>query len=100
MKLLKFLFSKSFYKNLFVAAVLFVISVFAVSVWLSSETHHGEYVKVPTLTGKSLKSSSILLKDLNLRLEIQESANYTPKYPKLSIVEQYPEPGTKVKKDR
>ena len=33
-------------------------------------------------------------------MEIQDSANYNPKYPKFSVIEQYPLAGTQVKEDR
>ena len=36
----------------------------------------------------------------NLVMEIQDSANFNPKYPKFSVIEQYPLAGTQVKEDR
>ena len=63
-------------------------------------TNHGEFIKVPELKGKSLKTVKIELNDNDLVMEIQDSANYNPKYPKFSVIEQYPKAGAQVKENR
>ena len=53
-----------------------------------------------TLTGKSISVAEIELKENNLVMQIQDSANFNPNYPKFSVIEQDPPAGTKVKEDR
>ena len=40
------------------------------------------------------------LEDNNLVMQIQDSANFNPKYPKFSVIEQDPSAGEKVKENR
>ena len=42
----------------------------------------------------------IELDDNNLRMVIQDSANYNPNYPKYSVIEQQPLAGSQVKENR
>ena len=62
--------------------------------------NHGDFVVVPDLKGKSIETVGIELKDHDLAMEIQDSANYNPKYPKYSVIEQKPAAGSKVKENR
>lgn len=100
MSLIQFLKSKTFFKQLGLAVVAVLIIVFSTMQWLKSTTNHGEFIKVPNLKGKTLGTVQIELKDNDLAMEIQDSANYNPNYPKFSIIEQYPAAGAQVKKDR
>ncbi|WP_353779352.1 PASTA domain-containing protein [Winogradskyella sp. 3972H.M.0a.05] len=68
--------------------------------WLKATTNHGEFVEVPDLKGKTLDVVEIEINDNDLRMEVQDSANYNPKYPKYAVIEQYPLAGAKVKEDR
>ena len=100
MSLLKFLTSKVFFKQIALAVVAIVVLSFLLLQWLKFNTNHGEFVQVPDLKGKTLDVVEIELKDNSLRLEIQDSANYNPNYPKYSIIEQYPMAGSQVKENR
>ncbi len=100
MSFVKFLTSKVFFKQIALAIVAVVVLCFIVLNWLSVTTNHGEFVTVPDLKGKSLKTVGIELKDHDLALEIQDSANYNPKYPKYSVIEQNPKAGAQVKENR
>ncbi|WP_298902503.1 PASTA domain-containing protein [uncultured Psychroserpens sp.] len=100
MSLIKFLKSKTFFKQLGLAIVALVIILFLTMQWLKSTTNHGEFIKVPDLKGKTLQTVEIELNDNDLVMEIQDSANYNPKYPKYSVIEQYPKAGAQVKEDR
>lgn len=100
MNLIKFLTSKVFFKQIALAIIALIVLVFIAMQWLKSTTNHGEFVEVPNLTGKSIETAKIEIKDHNLRFEIQDSANFNPKYPKYSIIEQYPMPGAQVKENR
>jgi beta-lactam-binding protein with PASTA domain len=100
MSLTKFLTSKTFLKQLALAIVAIVVICFIILKWLDVTTNHGSFVEVPELTGKSLSTVEIELDDKDLQMEIQDSANFNPKYPKFSVIEQYPLAGTQVKEDR
>jgi beta-lactam-binding protein with PASTA domain len=100
MSFLKFLTSRVFLKQIALALILVVILVYVILQWLKVTTNHGEYITVPDLSGLSLETAQIQLKDLNLKLEVQDSANYNPNYPKYAVIEQYPLAGSSVKSDR
>ncbi len=100
MQIIKFLKSKVFLTQLAIAAVAIVVLCFLVLLWLKSYTSHGEFVKVPELKGKTLDVVEIELKDKDLAMVVQDSANYNPKYPKYSVIEQQPLAGASVKENR
>ncbi len=100
MSLIQFLKSKTFFKQLGLAIVALIVIVFLASLWLKSTTNHNEFVTVPELKGKTLATVEIELNDNDLVMEIQDSANYNPKYPKYSVIDQYPKAGTQVKENR
>lgn len=100
MSIIKFLRSKVFFKQLALAVLVLVVLCFFLLKWLDSTTNHGEFVVVPELKGKSLETVEIELKDVNLVMQVQDSSNYNPNYPKYSVIEQDPKAGSKVKEDR
>ncbi len=100
MSLIKFLVSKTFFKQVALAIVAIVVIVFLALKWLDSTTNNGEFQTVPNLTGKSLKVAEIELEKENLVLVVQDSANYNPKHPRFSVIEQDPKPKSKVKENR
>ena len=100
MSIVKFLTSKVFFKQLALAIVAIVVLSFLILKWLNITTNHGEFVTVPDLKGKSLETVEIELNDNDLRMEIQDSANYNPNYPKYSVIEQNPLAGAQVKENR
>ncbi|MGJ8592262.1 MAG: PASTA domain-containing protein [Aquaticitalea sp.] len=100
MSLTKFLTSKTFLKQLALAIVAIVVICFIALKWLNITTNHGSFVEVPDLTGKSLATVQIELEDKDLQMEIQDSANFNPKYPKYAVIEQYPLAKTQVKENR
>lgn len=100
MSFFKFVASKVFLKQLILAVVAVLVLSYLILSWLKVTTNHGEYITVPNLTGKSMEIAQIELKDLKLKLEVQDSANYNPKYPKYAVIEQYPLAGSSVKRER
>jgi len=100
MSVVKFLISKSFFKQLALAIVALAILCFIILRYLNSTTNHGDFETVPELKGKSISVAELELKDNNLVMKIQDSANYNPDYPKFSVIEQEPLAGSKVKEDR
>lgn len=100
MSFINFVRSREFLKQLGIAILAFIIIGFLVLQWLKVTTNHGEFVQVPNLTGKSLTTVKMELDETDLTMEIQDSANFNPKYPKYSVIEQYPEAGAQVKQNR
>jgi beta-lactam-binding protein with PASTA domain len=97
---MKFLISKTFLKQIALALVAVVVLCFIILKWLNVSTNHGEFETVPDLTGKSISVAQIELKENNLVMQIQDSANFNPDYPKFSVIEQEPPSGAKVKENR
>ncbi len=100
MNFFKFVTSKTFWIQVLLAIIITVVLIFLALKWLNVETHHGEYIVTPNLTGLTLDSVSQKLDEMHLRYEVIDSANYNPKYPKYSVIEQNPKPGHHVKEDR
>ncbi len=100
MSLVKFLTSKTFLKQILLAVVAIVVLCFIMLKWLNVSTNHGDFETVPNLTGKSINVAKMELDENNLVMQIQDSANFNPKYPKFSVIEQEPLAGTKVKENR
>ena len=100
MGLLKFIFSKSFLKQLVLALVVFIGIIVALMNWMSSTTNHDVFTEVPNLQGKKLEITKSLLEERNLSLGDIEYKDYNPKFPKEAIVEQNPKAGSKVKTGR
>ena len=100
MNFIKFLFSKSFIKQIIYALIVLLVFGFLFLKWLKTYTNHGLFVSVPVLTGKSYKVAQTLLQENSLRSEVQDSSNYNPIYPKGAVVEQDPLAGSQVKQDR
>jgi len=100
MSLIKFLTSKVFFKQIALAIVLSLIIIFLILKWLNISTNHNEFIEVPDLKGKSVETVKIELNNRNLSMQIQDSANFNPKYPKYSVIEQNPVAGAKVKENR
>ncbi len=100
MQIIKFLTSKVFFKQLVLAVLAVVLLCFFILLWLKSYTNHGDFVKVPNLKGKALDIVEKELKEKGLTLKVQDSANYNPKYPKHSVINQLPLADASVKENR
>lgn len=84
-----------------VLAVLLVSGsvVFFFNVYLPSYSNHGESITVPDLEGIQMKELDDFLIKRNLRFEVNDSS-YSEDYPPLTILKQYPKPGSRVKEGR
>lgn len=100
MSLIKFLTSKILLKQIGLAIAAIIVICFLMLMWLKSYTHHGDFETVPDLKGKSLEVVEIELNDNDLKMVVQDSANYNPNYPAFSVIEQQPEAGAQVKENR
>ena len=68
-------------------------------VYLPWTTNHGESITVPDLKGMKLEELEDYLAERDLRYEVQDSA-FDLEAPPLSVKEQYPKAGAKVKEGR
>lgn len=100
MSLIKFFTSKIFFKQVLLGVVATVVLCFILLKWLNISTNHGDFETVPNLKGKSMDVAKIELEQNNLELKIQDSANFNPKYPRYSVIDQDPKAGDKVKENR
>ncbi|RMB56203.1 PASTA domain-containing protein [Dokdonia sinensis] len=100
MSIIKFIFSKTFVKQLVLAFIFLILLIFLVKWWLGSTTNHDERIAVPNIKGMTLDLVDQELSNVDLRYFIIDSANYNPNYPKYSVIEQDPEAGKFVKENR
>ena len=100
MNLLRFLISKSFFKQLFFAALCSVFLFLVIYFGLNIITKHNNYQKVPELRGISLIKLSDILEKEGLRFEIIDSSRYLPSMKPLTVISHIPFAGREVKRNR
>ena len=100
MNFIRFLFSRSFLKQIIFSLIIVLLASIVTLKWLKSYTNHGSYVEVPNLLGLSANAADITLKKFDLVSKIQDSSNYSPKYASGAVIEQEPIFGSKVKNGR
>ncbi|RYD76368.1 MAG: PASTA domain-containing protein [Sphingobacteriales bacterium] len=99
MKIIDQIKSRNFLLNIAILA-LAVIFLFVILTWfLKWYTHHGESLTVPDFKGRTVEEVEQICDEKDLRFEIKDSV-FAPDKPKLSVVEQNPKPGSKVKRNR
>ena len=100
MSFLKFLFTKTFLKQLgYAILVLFGLSLIILW-WLRFSTNHGQQIEVPDLAKMTLEQAEEALDDLDLKLEVMDTTNYNPNFPYKTVIEQIPKAGKYVKENR
>lgn len=92
-------FTKTLLLNILLALVIIVVLLLLVQLSLKSYTRHGESVDVPDLKGVSFEKAVKLLDDKNLEWQIIDSI-FDSNKPPLSVVDQNPKSGSKVKYGR
>ena len=100
MSLQKFFFSFTFIKQVLIAVLIICFTLFLFMFWISFTTNHGEEIIVPNLSKMTLEQAEDKLDELNLDYELLDTVDYNAAYPKLSVVQQDPDPGAKVKQNR
>lgn len=85
--------------NLFAIVVVVVLILTIISLGLNSYTRHGQSLTVPDIKGIPIKDAITILEQKKLRYEVIDSLYFDDK-PKLSILEQNPQPQSKVKEGR
>ncbi len=99
MKLLRFLVSKVFFKNLAIAVGLVALGLFLTFRFLNIYTYHGKYIQVPDLEGYSEVQLKSVLNAQELRYVVIDSV-YSRNHEPGTVVDQLPHVGAKVKKHR
>lgn len=79
--------------------IFFTIGISYFYMYLPSTTNHGESITVPNVEGMNISELEDFLIQRNLRYEVNDSS-YSSQYAPLTILKQYPAPGTKVKENR
>lgn len=75
-------------------------TLFLFMYWIGFTTNHGQEIVVPNLSKLTLEQAEDKLDELDLDYELLDTVDYNDAYPKLSIVQQDPNPGEKVKQNR
>jgi len=100
MNLIKYLLSKHFLKQVLMALAVLGLGLFFMYYWLLETTNHEQKIQVPDLSRMEVSKVDMVLKELQLRYEVIDSASFTAKFPKKSVIEQSPKPGSFVKQNR
>ena len=100
MKLIRFIYSGVFFKNIFYISCLTILVVLSVFFGLGFVTQHNKYVKVPELFGLNVSKAIETAKNKSLNIKILDSAKFNPNYPPLTVLEQFPNHNKEVKKGR
>lgn len=100
MTFFRFIFTKTFLKQVVMAFLAIVVLGFLILWWLRITTNHNEKIAVPDLAKMSLDKVEEKLDEMDLRYEVLDSANYNPDFPQYSVIDQIPKPGKFVKEDR
>jgi 23S rRNA pseudouridine1911/1915/1917 synthase len=96
----KFLFSFTFIKQVLIAITIVCATLYLFIVWIGFTTNHGQEIVVPNLSKLTLEQAESKLDELDLDYELLDTVDYNADFPKLSIVQQDPNPGEKVKQNR
>ncbi|MFC2087532.1 PASTA domain-containing protein [Bacteroidota bacterium] len=99
MRLLKFIFSWLFIKNLFLALLYSLIILIVTMLSIRVYTHHGKSKPIPDLSNLTLEEVAAICKKEKLRFEITDSV-YVNYKKRGTVIDQNPDPGFRAKKNR
>ena len=100
MSFVKFLISKSFFKNTIFIILISCLFLISLIFFLKITTKHGDFIVVPNLEGKTVAQIDDQLSELNLKYVISDSGNYNPEFKVNSVLDQLPKANSKVKEGR
>jgi beta-lactam-binding protein with PASTA domain len=100
MTLRKYLTSRVFFVQILIAAAIIAVLGYLFMHWLTFTTDHGHEIAVPNLSKLTEEQVEAKLDELDLDYVLLDSVDYRSEFPKYSVVEQDPLPGTKVKVGR
>ena len=93
----KYVTSKTFFVQAFIAATIVAVFTFLLILFLDFRTNHGEEIKVPDLTKLKLEIAEEKLNDIDLEVFLLDTVDFNPEYPPFTILEQDPKAGSFVK---
>ena len=100
MSLRKYLTSRVFLTQVFLAALIIAVLGYLFMHWLTFTTNHVNEITVPDLSKLTEEQVEEKLDELDLTYVLLDSLDYRSDYPKYSVVQQDPLPGAKVKEGR
>ncbi len=100
MEFLNFLKSKAFIGSVIAAIILVIALGFGMLRYLDTSTKHSQRIVVPNLKTLSMARAKLQLEQKTLRAAVEESANFNPKFPPLTVIDQKPQAGDFVKENR
>ena len=100
MSLFKYLTSKTFFTQVFIAATIVVVFTFLVIQFLDFRTNHGQEIKVPDLSKMKLEIAEEKLNELDLEVFLLDTVEFNADFPPFTILEQDPKAGSLVKDGR
>lgn len=100
MSLRKYLTSRVFLVQVFLAVLIIAVLGYLFMHWLTFTTDHGNEITVPNLSRLTEEQVEEKLDALDLQYILLDSVSYKSDYPKFSVVQQDPLPGEKVKVGR
>lgn len=100
MKLIRFFKTKLFWTNIVLVLLVLVLLFWGLSGWLRSYTRHGETMEVPDFSRLAFSEAEQIAGEVNLKLTILDTSEFSSSYPRGSIIDQYPAPGSRVKHGR
>lgn len=100
MKLFRFIASKTLWANVLIFIIVCALLFLGIKSWLSSYTRHGDNIVVPTLLRMDYNEAREALTERELIAEILDTSEFNPDFPRGSVINQYPEEGSTVKKGR
>lgn len=99
MKILQFLTSKAFFKQLLYIAIFLGVILFAVLMWLKFYTNHGQKLALPDYIGEQMNDAVTDAEDKTFQILVHDSIHIVGK-PGGQILNQNPKPGSEVKEGR
>jgi len=100
MSLRKYLTSGVFLAQILAAMAIIAAISYLFFHWITYTTHHGEEITVPDLSRLSAEQAEEKLDELDLDFTILDTVDFKAEFPKLTVVDQEPKPGAKVKSGR
>jgi beta-lactam-binding protein with PASTA domain len=100
MSLRKYLTSRVFFAQILAAMAIGTAIAYLFFHWITFTTHHGQEITVPDLAKLSAEQAEEKLAAIDLDYIILDTVDFKPDFPKLTIVEQEPKAGAKVKEGR
>ena len=100
MSLFKFLTSRTFFIQAFIALAIVVGFTFLVIQFLDFRTNHGQEIKVPDLSKMKLEIAEEKLNELDLEVFLLDTVEFNADFPPFTILEQDPKAGSLVKDGR